>query len=303
MTEKTRRKAALKRKTSDGNKSKNSRNRFGRELLNWVYIILGLGLCTLGYNLFLIPNNIAAGGFTGAAQLINAATGWQVGLMVLCMNIPLFAFSVKSMGLAYGLKSLIATVLFSAFIDLFPLSPAAEDAWLATIYGGLLTGLGFGFVMRGNATTGGSDMLANLIHRLIPQIPIGTAMSIFDGVVILVSVFVFDTKLALYALITMIICNFVVNFVLEGPNAAHAFFIISDRNDEISSRIMIELERGATEWIGRGMYSGEEKSVLLCAVSLRETITLRRIVHSVDPNAFVISTRAHETYGEGFKIL
>jgi len=275
----------------------------GTELYSCILMALGLVLCTLGYNLFLIPNDIAAGGFTGASQLINSFTGWPVGLVMLCMNIPLFAVSIKKMGKKFAAKSLIASVLLSLFIDAVHLPPAAQDVWLATLYGGLLSGAGFGLILCGNATTGGTDMLASLIHKALPSLPVGTAITMCDGIVILASAFVFNAVSALYALIAIIICNSVVDFVLEGPNSAHAFFIISDKSEEIAEKIMAELERGVTAWDGIGMYSKNDKRVLLCAVSRRETVTLRRIIQSADPQAFIISANAHGTYGEGFKPL
>lgn len=275
----------------------------GTELWSCFLMVLGLVLCTLGYNLFLIPNDIAAGGFTGASQLINSFTGWPVGLMMLIMNVPLFAVSMKKMGRKFAAKSAIASVLLSILIDTVHLPAAAEDVWLATLYGGLLSGAGFGLILCGNATTGGTDMLASLIHKAVPSLPIGTAITLCDGIVILASAFVFSAVSALYALIAVVICNLVVDFVLEGPNTAHAFFIISDRSEEIAARIMEELERGVTAWDGVGMYSKNDKRVLLCAVSRRETVTLRRIIQSADPDAFIISANAHGTYGEGFKPL
>lgn len=273
------------------------------EFMDAVFTAAGLALCTLAYNLFLIPNNIVAGGFTGASQLINAFTGWRVGLVMLCMNIPLFAFSMRSMGLRFGIRSLIASVLLSVLLDYVKLTPAAEDLWLAALYGGLLSGAGFGLILRGNATTGGTDMLASLINKALPSVPVGTCMTVLDGTIILISAFVFDTTLALYALITAVICNGVIDFILEGPKTAHAYFIITEMPDEISAELMQQLGRGVTMWSCTGMYTGDEKSVLLCAVSRRESLQLRRIIHSVDPAAFMVSSNARGTYGEGFRPL
>jgi len=271
------------------------------EVKNALMILVGLAFCTLGYNLFLVPNNIVAGGFTGIAQLINSGTGWPIGTIALVLNIPLFAFSMKSLGLRFGIRSLIATFLFSAMLNLVKLDFPVQDKWLATVYGGLFSGVGFGFILRGSATTGGTDMLATLIHKLIPAVRVSWGIFLVDGLVIVASAFVFDMMSAMYALICTLICNVVVDFVLEGPNSSHSFFIISDKSDEISRRIMDELERGVTGLEGTGMYSGKNKRVLLCAVSRLETVRLRRIVFSVDPRAFMISTKAHDTYGEGFK--
>ena len=271
------------------------------ELKNAILILVGLIFCALGFNLFLIPNNIAAGGFTGIAQLINSVTGFPVGTVALALNVPLFLVSMKSLGLRFGLRSLIATIGFSLLLDNLHVPVITHDLWLSTVYGGLVSGLGFGLILRGSATTGGTDMLASLIHRLIPSIRVSVGMFIIDGLVILASAFVYDTAAAMYALICILISNVVIDFVLEGPNSSHSFFIISDRSDEIAARIMQELDRGVTGLEGMGMYSHRHKRVLLCVVSRMETVTLRRIVFSVDPRAFVISAKAHDTYGEGFK--
>ena len=271
------------------------------ELKNAILILVGLIFCALGFNLFLIPNNIAAGGFTGIAQLINSVTGFPVGTVALALNVPLFLVSMKSLGLRFGVRSLAATIGFSLLLDNLHVPVITHDLWLSTVYGGLVSGLGFGLILRGSATTGGTDMLASLIHRLIPSIRVSVGMFIIDGLVILASAFVYDTAAAMYALICILISNVVIDFVLEGPNSSHSFFIISDRSDEIASRIMQELDRGVTGLEGMGMYSHQHKRVLLCVVSRMETVTLRRIVFSVDPRAFVISAKAHDTYGEGFK--
>lgn len=271
------------------------------EMKNVLLILVGLIFCALGFNLFLIPNNIAAGGFTGIAQLINSVTGFPVGTIALILNVPLFLVSMKSLGLRFGIRSLAATIGFSLLLDNLRVPVITHDLWLSTVYGGLVSGLGFGLILRGSATTGGTDMLASLIHRLIPSIRVSVGMFIIDGLVILASAFVYDTAAAMYALICILISNVVIDFVLEGPNSSHSFFIISDKSDEIASRIMQELDRGVTGLEGMGMYSHQHKRVLLCVVSRMETVTLRRIVFSVDPRAFVISAKAHDTYGEGFK--
>ena len=271
------------------------------EMKNVLLILVGLIFCALGFNLFLIPNNIAAGGFTGIAQLINSVTGFPVGTIALILNVPLFLVSMKSLGLRFGVRSLAATIGFSLLLDNLHVPVITRDLWLSTVYGGLVSGLGFGLILRGSATTGGTDMLASLIHRLIPSIRVSVGMFIIDGLVILASAFVYDTAAAMYALICILISNIVIDFVLEGPNSSHSFFIISDRSDEIASRIMQELDRGVTGLEGMGMYSHQHKRVLLCVVSRMETVTLRRIVFSVDPRAFVVSAKAHDTYGEGFK--
>ena len=274
---------------------------FKGEFKNSILILLGLLFSTLAYNAFLVPNSIAAGGFTGIAQLINSGTGWPIGTISLVLNVPLFLVSMKSLGIRFGIRSLITTVLFSILLDTLQINILVQDVWLATVYGGLFCGIGFGLILRGSATTGGTDMLASLLHRIIPSLRVSWGIFLIDGLVIVASAFVFDMMRAMYALICILICNVVIDFVLEGPNSAHSFFIISDKSNEIARRIMDELDRGVTGLEGEGMYSHTQKKVLLCAVSRLETVRLRRIVFSVDPRAFIISNKAHDTYGEGFK--
>ena len=204
------------------------------EIKNTLYIIAGLFFANLAFNVFLIPNNIAAGGFTGIGQLVNSATGLPVGTVSLALNVPLFLISMKNLGLRFGIRSLIATIAFSLLLDIVKVGTLFQDPLLAAVYGGLFSGLGFGLIIRGNATTGGTDMLASLIHRLCPRIKISWGIFIVDGLVIIASAFVYDMILAMYALICVFLCNLVVDFVLEGPNASHSFFIISDKSNEIA---------------------------------------------------------------------
>lgn len=271
------------------------------EVKNTLLILVGLLCCSAAYNLYLIPNNIAAGGFTGIGQLVNSFADISVGTVSMLLNIPLFIFSMKSLGLRFGVRSLLAMLGLSLFIDYIPFPVATNDMLLATVFGGALGGLGFGLILRGSATTGGSDMLASLIHRHIPAVRVSVGIFAVDGLVILASAFVFDQTAAMYALICTFLMNVVVDVVLEGPNSAHSYFVISNHADEIAQRIMDELERGVTAFDATGMYSGNKKQVLLCVVNRLETMTLRRIVFSIDPSAFVIANKAHEVLGEGFK--
>ena len=272
------------------------------EFKNAIYILAGLFCCTAAYNMYLIPNNIAAGGFTGIGQLINSSFEWiSVGTVSIVLNIPLFLLSTKSLGLRFGVRSLLAMLGLSLFIDYIPFSSATNDLLLATGFGGALGGIGFGLILRGNATTGGSDMLASLIHRRFSAVRVSVGIFAVDGLVILASAFVFDQTAAMYALICTFLMNLVVDIVLEGPNGAHSYFVISDHSESIAKRIMDEMERGVTAFVGKGMYSGTDNQVLLSVVNRFETMQLRRIVFSIDPDAFVIANKAHEVLGEGFK--
>ena len=271
------------------------------EVKNALLIIAGLLCSSAAYNLYLIPNNIAAGGFTGIGQLVNHFADISVGTVSIILNVPLFLLSLKSLGLRFGLRSLIAMFGLSLLIDHLPLPAATNDMLLACIFGGVLSGLGFGLVLRGSATTGGTDMLASLIHRHIPFIRVSVGIFAVDGLVIFASAFVFDQQAAMYALICTFLMNVVVDLVLEGPNSATSYFVISAHSDEIAQRVMEQMDRGVTAFYAKGMYSGEDKQVLLCVVNRFESVLLRKIVFAIDPKAFVIANKVHEVLGEGFK--
>ena len=271
------------------------------ELKNDLLVLLGLLAAAAAYRMYLIPNQVVNGGFTGVGQLLNHATGISVGLVNVALNVPLFLISLKSMGLGFGLRSLVAMVLLSVLIDHIPLPPATDDMLLASVYGGAISGIGFGLVLRGNATTGGTDMLASLLHRFFPMIKVSYAIFVFDGLVIIASAFAFEAQAAMYGLISAFLCNVLIDLVLEGPNSAHSYFIISDRSEAIAHKIMHEMDRGVTGLEAMGMYSHAHKQVLLCVVNRFESMRLRRIVFEVDPRAFVIANKAKEVLGEGFK--
>lgn len=276
------------------------------ELLLWLQILAGLLLCAMAYNMFLIPNNVAPGGFTGIAQLINHALGFPVGLTTLALNVPLFLLSAKSLGLKFGVRSLFASVGLSLFIDVLPLPSVipidtTERLLLAALFGGVLGGAGFGLIIRGNATTGGTDMLAKLISSHFHSVSLGAVMFAVDGMVIIASAFVFDVVSAMFALISTFLMSKMIDFLVDGLNSARAYFIISDESERIARRVMDEMERGITGLNGQGMYSGADKKVLLCVISRTESPQLRAIVSDCDPRAFVIATDVHEALGEGFR--
>ena len=274
------------------------------ELFNVLLIAAGLILATLGYRLYLIPNNVAPGGFTGIGQIVNhlvPAVG--VGLVNLLLNVPLFLVSLRSMGLCFGLRSLISSVALSLMLDYLPVPAMTDDVLLSAVFGGVLCGAGFGLVLRGHATTGGSDMLAALVHRHVPALKVSVCLFAVDATVVVASGFVFDASAAMYALISVFVMNVVMDQVLEGPGLARSHIIITTHGDEMADRILKELDRGVTAIEARGMYSGEGRTMLLCVVSRLEAVRLRSIVYSVDPRAFVIVQNVHEALGEGFKEL
>ena len=272
-------------------------------LVAYIEILLGCVIGGAAYPLFLVPNNIAPGGLTGVATIFNYLWGWPVGVTSMALNLPLFIIGFKEMGRVFVFRSLVATLLFSACIDLIQLPPLTDDILLGSVYGALVLGVGLGLILRGGATTGGSDMIARMVHKRFPIVTVGAFLFLIDCAVILCAAFTMSAKAALYALICIFVNARAVDLVLAGFGSAKACFIITNRAVEISQRIMAELDRGATVVNGTGAYSGQERTLLISVVSQREVIPLKKIVRQEDEKAFMFITDTHETLGEGFNAL
>ena len=272
-------------------------------LVAYAEILLGCVIGGAAYPLFLVPNSIAPGGLTGVATIFNYLWNWPVGVTSMALNLPLFIIGFKAMGRVFVFRSLVATFLFSACIDLIQLPPLTDDILLGSVYGALALGVGLGLILRGGATTGGSDMVARMVHKRFPLVTVGGFLFLIDCCVILAAAFTMSAKAALYALICIFISARAVDLVLAGFGSAKACFIITNQAANISRRIMEELERGVTVLSGIGAYSGAERTLLISVISQREVIPLKKIVRQEDEKAFMFITDTHETLGEGFNAL
>lgn len=272
-------------------------------VVDYLQIVLGCLVGGLAYPLFLVPNSIAPGGLTGVATVLNYLYQWPVGVTSLLMNIPLFLVGYKAMGRVFVIRSFIATVLFSLAIDLLQLPTATEDPMLSAVFGGVLLGIGLGLILRGGATTGGSDMVARLIHHRLPVISVGMFLFIIDCcVILLAAVFIGGTQ-ALYGMVSIYVSGTVVDVVLAGLTANKACFIMTEKWDAISQKILADMDRGCTHLSARGGFSGSERPVVLCVISRQEVSRLKQIVIEADETAFMFITDAHEALGEGFNKL
>ena len=271
-------------------------------ILSYSAITLGSLLTAVGLDMFLIPNRIAAGGVSGLATVIFHVFGFPVGLTMLVLNIPLFLASLRVLGPRFGIKTLYGFLTLSVFVDLLNpvLASPTNDSLLASIYGGVIVGLGLGIVFRAGGTTGGTDLAAQLILRYF-NTSSGQTLLVIDGCVILLAAFVFSAELALYALISVFISSRIVDVVQEGVGYGKAAFIISEYEDDIARAVLTQLERGATFFDGKGAYSLKEKGILLTVVHRSEVTRLKVLVSEIDPDAFVIVTNVNEVLGEGFK--
>ncbi len=268
-------------------------------------ITLASAIYALGFVWCYAPNGIAFGGITGVAQIINfLIPAFPIGVTVIVLNVPLFILGWKFIGGRLLVSSLYAMAVSSVFIDV--LTPLRDwkpmEPMLACIFGGLLMGLSLGLVFQQGATTGGTDLIARLLKLKLKWLPMGKLLMGIDLAVILMVSATFRTlNSALYGLVALYITTIVMDGVLYGMDTAKVAYIISDKNKEITTAIVNDLDRGVTILHGRGAYTGADKDVLMCAFKQREIAAIKAAVKDIDPSAFVIVCNAHEVLGEGFR--
>ena len=267
---------------------------------SYVQILIGSLIAGAAYPLFMTPNRIAPGGITGIATILNHLLGTPVGTVSLILNIPLFLIGFRAMGRVFVFRSLVTTLCFSLFIDLLPLKPMTTDPLLGTLYGGVLLGIGLGLIMRGGATTGGSDMVARMVHKRFQFISVGSFLFAIDFAVVAAAGVLIGTTEALYALINIFLAAKVMDTVIVGFSSNKACFVMSSRWEEISRRVLQEMDRGVTQLMARGAWTGTERPTLLCVISRSEIMAFKRILREEDEDAFVIIVEAHEAIGDGF---
>jgi uncharacterized membrane-anchored protein YitT (DUF2179 family) len=271
---------------------------------DYIFIVLGSLVTALAFNLFLIPHKIAPGGISGISTILYHISKGRipVGISMLGLNIPLFIVGIKEMGRGFGLKTLIATFLLSLFIDIIKVPAVTEEPILASIYGGVVMGIGLGMVFKGNATTGGTDLFAKIIHKYFHFIGVGWVLFVIDSLVVLGAAIVFGPTLALYALVSLYLSTKLIDLILEGIHTAKAFILISDHSAEIAQRIMKDLDRGVTLLHGTGAYTMNKKDVILCVTDRVQVTKLKEIISEIDPAAFVLVADVREVMGEGFSL-
>ena len=276
-------------------------------LRDYILIVAGALLQAVSLRLFMVPAQLASGGITGISQLINHFTGWPIGLMVFLGNIPLFLLGWRLLGgRRFALRTLAAVLAYSLFTEavlwlpFFPKDGITTDLVLNSLYGAVVSGIGYGLVYRGQGTSGGSDILARILNRW-RGIPMTQSYLMTDTLVILAAGFVFGWQKALYAIIVLYVSGLVVDSTLEGAGTVRTAFIVTEKCREVADRILAVMERGVTILDGTGAYTGQPRPVLYCVVSRSEVQQLKTIVTEVDPKAFMVIGAAHEALGEGFQ--
>lgn len=279
-----------------------------RWLKSYSYIALGTFILSVGYVYFITPYKIVPGGVYGVSIVLHHMFGLPVGLMSLAFNIPLTLIGTKLLGPRFGAKTITGFVLTSIFVDLLgyyskyePL--VQDDPLLSAIFGGVLMGVGVGFIFKSRATSGGTDVVA-MITAKYTRMPLGQLMIMIDSVIVLVGLVAFrDWKIPLYSWIVIFIMGKVIDVVLQGISYDKTLFIVSDKHEEIRNKIIDDLKRGGTFFSGEGMYNGAPKKIIFTVVNRREMAILQDYIHSIDPKAFMTVIDANEILGEGFKSL
>ena len=272
-------------------------------LIEIIGTILGTFIMSISVAFFLLPNELSSGGFSGIATIFYYLLNIPVGITILVLNIPLFILSGYRIGKYFLIKSIVGTVSLSIFIDFFEKYGAlTDDKILACVYGGVLTGLGTAIILSSNSSTGGSDLLSILIKSYNKRFEVGRIIVGIDGMVVLLNViFLKNIEIGLYSAITIYIMGFIVDIVFEGIFFSKLIFIISDKNELIAKQIETEINRGVTGLYGKGMYTGNNKLILMCAAGRRDVSRLKSMVMRIDKNAFVVVTNSREVLGIGFK--
>ena len=281
-----------------------------RKIIDFLYIIIGSSITALGIALFTNPAQIAPGGVSGIATILYHIFGFDVGITIFLLSLPIFLLGVKLFGKRYGVKSLFGTFSLSFFTSLWCrlfgydgiLDYSKEiSVWLSCLYGGVLCGLGIGIVLKSGSNTGGTDIIALILSKY-SHIPTGTSLLIVDGIIIASSAFIFNIESALYAVIVSYIISLMINKIVitMGTGYAKTAFIISDALDDIGKFIIEDMNRSGTIVKAKGLYSAQDKPILMVVLPNYSISQLVRFVHEVDPNAFMTILDTHQVLGEGF---
>ena len=273
------------------------------QVRSYVIITLACVLYALSFNWFYAPNDFTVGGFTGISQIINFFIPvLPVGVMIIVLNVPLFIVGLKKFGFAFLVKSIYTMAMSSVLIDVVDVihqfSPM--DPLLACLYGGVTLGVASGLIFREEATTGGSELGAWIVRSYVERLSIGNICLGIDLTIILIYAAVFRSlNNALYGALALYITTKVLDLVVYGQNTAKLAYIISDKYEEIMQE-MIARDMGATLLNGKGVYTGSDRPLLLCAVRNKEVVSIKRFIKELDPDAFFIVCDASEVLGEGF---
>ena len=279
-----------------------------KTLIDYVFITIGTLLLGVAVIAFWRPHNLVTGGISGLAIIIfyyTAGTGFSIPIWLsnLVLNIPLFIVGYKVVPRDYFFRSLYGYLILTVSLYALMFVPEVpSDLLTSAVFGGVVCGIGVSFILRARATTGGSTLITAILHRwALPHVSMAKILFFVDSSIVLIGFLVFGPIYAMYAVIAVFVTTKVTDAVIEGLTFSKAAFIITKESDIVADRIMHEMERGVTEISSRGRYTKQEQAMLLCVVPVKEIVTLKQLVYSVDDKAFVIVTDVREVLGEGFQ--
>ncbi len=284
-------------------KTKRAIVKFKYLIIEAIQIIVGTAIIAFGTTLFLLPNQLSSGGFSGLGTITYYLFGIPLGTTILILNVPLFIISLIKSGKKFFLNALSGTILLSVFINAFEkLQPLTTDRFLACIYGGIIIGIGTAIILKASASTGGTDLLTQIIKAFKPNVRISSLITLLDIVIVALNVIFFkELEIGLYSAITIYIMGKMLDIFFEGINFGRIVYIVSSKYEDIAKEIGNKVKRGSTSLNGKGMYKEEEKNILMCVASRSEVREIRQIINEIDKNAFVVISNAREVFGEGFK--
>lgn len=268
-----------------------------------ILIIIGCAMAALGTGSFLLPNQLSSGGFAGIATIIYYFFEINMATTILVLNIPLFIIGFIKLGFKFILKTIFATFLYSIMIDIFETQEIImNDKFLASVYGGILIGIGLALVFKANTSTGGTDLIAHIAQNYKINLKMSTIITIVDAIVIGANLIAFrNLEIGLYSVIAIYIIGKMIDIVFEGINFCKIIYIVSDKYEELTEIINLQIKRGATGLYGKGSYTQKNKMIIMCVSKRNDIEKIKSISKRIDPNSFIIVTDAREVYGLGFK--
>lgn len=280
------------------------KNKIVQTIQEYVIIALGCTIMAAGVSLFLLPNELSTGGFSGIATIVYYFFKVPMGVTVLALNIPLLIIAYFKIGKQLFARSIYGTIVFSLMIDLIDkITPLTHDRFLGCIYGGVFAGIGTAIILKFDASTGGSDLLSHIIRAYKKQYKSSSLILSVDTVVIALNVIFFkNIEIGLYSAIAIFLMGKMIDLIFEGVNFTKVIFIISPKYEEIAGQISASINRGSTGLFSKGMYTDQEKLTLLCVGSRTEAYEMQSIAKEIDKEAFIIIMNAREVIGKGFKI-
>lgn len=274
-----------------------------KKIENIFLILTGCIIAAFGTSCFLLPNKLSSGGFAGIATILYYFYNINMSTTIIIINIPLIVLGYFKLGKSFVFRTIFAIFLYSIFIDLFTnLKAFTNDRFLASIYGGIIIGLGLAIVFRTSTSTGGTDLIGYIIQAFNKNIKVGEVFGVVDTIIVLLNLILFkEVEIGLYSFISIYLIGKMTDIVFEGINFSKMIYIISDKYEEIENKIINDTNKGMTSLYAKGGFKKENKMIIMCVTKRNSIMKIKRLAHDIDKEAFIIITDVREVYGLGFK--